>query len=142
MAGHGTIEYPAGYHIWKLINAYTQAASGYGQTLPGYPCPAPGLQLGNLLGEPQEVATAVRAALAGTISAGSATVSFADHNTAPGLLGQPGLRTGQFWPPAGSALYRYAKPVGRFTRDGVREFVLGMAGDYREDNVVDRQGRR
>jgi hypothetical protein len=132
-----------GWHLWQLFNANAQVAPGYGKALPRYTGQVPGLQLANQAGAPDAAgAQAVLTALAGTIAAGSAKITFEDHSTAPWRLSPADARTGQFWPQAGAAEYRYAKPKAGITRYGVREFFIGKAGDYNEFNVADAAGRR
>jgi hypothetical protein len=132
-----------GWHLLKVVNAQAAVAPGYGRMLPRYTGQVPGLQQGNQEGRPDPAgAQAVRQALAATISAGSATVSFADRSTAPWRLGGPDLRTGQFWPRAGAAEFRYPRPAGGTQRYGVREFFIGKIGDYREYSSADADGHR
>ena len=132
-----------GWHLWKVLNASTLVAPGYGRALPRYTGQVPGLQQANQAGAPDPAgAQAVRTALAGSIAAGSAKITFEDRSTAPWRLGGADLRSGQMWPKSGAAEYVYPKPAGKPQRYGVREFFIGKVGDYREFNVADGAGHR
>jgi hypothetical protein len=132
-----------GWHLSKVINAATSVAPGYGKALPRYNGQVPGLQQANQVGTADPAgAQAVRTALEATIGAGSAKIAFEDRSIAPWRLGGADVRTGQMWPKAGAAEYRYAKPAGKPQRYGLREFFIGKVGDYREYNVADDAGHR
>lgn len=133
------------WRLTKLINSSAQVAPGYGRALPRYTGPVPGLQQGNQVGTADPAARqSVLDALAGTIAAGTAKVSFDDRSTAPWRQGAPDPRTGDMWPTQGLALYTYATPSkpAAGARYAVREFVIGKAGDYNQFNKADGDGRK
>jgi hypothetical protein len=132
-----------GWHLSRLFRASAAVAPGYGKALPRYTGQVPGLQQGNLAGQPDPAGVqAVRAALAATLAAGSARLSFEDRSTAPWRLTGADQRTGEFWPKTGDAEYRYPKPARGVSRYPVREFVIGRVGDYLEFSAPDETGRR
>jgi len=135
--------YADGWHLSQLFNASAEVAPGYGKALPLYTGQVPGLQQGNLAGQPEpEGGQAVHEALAATLAAGSAQLTFEDHSTAPWRLAGQDQRSGEFWPTTGAAEYRYPRPSGTVPRYTVREFVIGRVGDYQEFSAPDETGRR
>jgi hypothetical protein len=134
---------PSGWYLTALTGANAQVAPGYGKALPRYTGAVPGLQQANQLGTADPAAgQAVLDALAATIAAGSAKITFDDTSAAPWRQAPPGSRAGDLWPTRGVALYTYAAPKNAGDRYAVREFVLGKTGDYNEFNKPDKSGRK
>ncbi len=132
-----------GWHLAQLVHASAAVAPGFGKALPRYTGQVPGLQQANPAGRADPAGVeAVHEALAATLTAGSARLTFEDRSTAPWRLAEAARRTGEFWPKAGAAEYRYPTPSDRVSRYPVREFVIGRVGDYQEFSAPDETGRR
>lgn len=136
----GLRHFTEGWRIVQMVNARTFAAPGAGPRLPRYGGTVPGIQAANQLSAADPAAARqLRQALARTIGAGSASISFTDRSSAVWRGDAPDQRKGTMWPSAGSAQYDY--PTQRTSnRHRLREFVVDKVGDYTQYSAADAAG--